>query len=252
MKPAIILDLDGTAVDSPEQKLPSQRLIAAVKNLLPKYHISSATGRNWTYGKSVIQALGLTDPCIISAGTQICDPQTGKILWQQTIPPQVVKQVVEVLNKYPDYKMLFNDYVEEEYLEGGTYPKDFTTNQDVYLMESIFLPEELSYKIQDEIKAIDGVTCVMVVAQKPGTRDLHIVNEQATKEHAVQELLKMLGVDKSHTTGVGDGHNDLDVFKAVGHKVAMGNAVPELKAEADEVIGDVKDDGLAGWMEGLG
>lgn len=80
-KHAVIFDLDGTAIDSPKQKFPSKKLINAIDRLKEKYYFCAATGRVWTFAKPVLQGLHLTDPSIISAGTQICDPVTGKILW---------------------------------------------------------------------------------------------------------------------------------------------------------------------------
>jgi len=91
----------------------------------------------------------------------------------------------------------------------------------------------------------------MVTAQKPGTRDLHVINSGATKEQAIEELLKMLDVEKEDSIGIGDGHNDLHLFNAVDRKIAMGNAVDDLKNNADEVIGSVKEDGLANFFEKL-
>ena len=96
---AIIIDLDGTAVDSPQEKLPSQRLVDAIQKLQERYYICSATGRVWTFAKPVLQSLKLIDPCVISAGTQICDPVTGKILWQKTLSDECLDQALEVLKK---------------------------------------------------------------------------------------------------------------------------------------------------------
>ena len=44
--------------------------------------------------------------------------------------------------------------------------------------------------------------------------------------------------------GVGDGYNDFPLLMACGLKVAMGNAVPELKAIADYIAPTVADDGI--------
>ena len=71
------------------------------------------------------------------------------------------------------------------------------------------------------------------------------------KEHAIAKLLKILSVEKDRSVGVGDGYNDVHLFNAVGYKVAMGNAVPELKARADIIIGSVKEDGLAQYLKTL-
>ena len=42
----------------------------------------------------------------------------------------------------------------------------------------------------------------------------------------------------------GDGNNDIEMLKSVGHGVAMANASDELKAIADDVCGDVAEDGI--------
>jgi hydroxymethylpyrimidine pyrophosphatase-like HAD family hydrolase len=44
------------------------------------------------------------------------------------------------------------------------------------------------------------------------------------------------------------GYNDFHIFNAVGKKVAVANAVPELKALADEVIDDVTSDPVTRYL----
>jgi len=43
---------------------------------------------------------------------------------------------------------------------------------------------------------------------------------------------------------IGDGENDLDMMEFAGISVAMGNAVPSVKAAADYVTDDVDHDGI--------
>lgn len=90
-----------------------------------------------------------------------------------------------------------------------------------------------------------------MVAQRTGFNDIHITNRNATKEHAIKKLLKIVNIDRENTIGVGDGHNDIHLFNAVNHKVAMGNAVNELKVASDEVISNVDEEGFAQYLESL-
>lgn len=248
---AIIFDLDGTAIDSPVQKLPSDRLVTAMNDLRQKYFLCAATGRCWTFAKDVIQGLDLQDLCIISGGTQICDPKTGEVVWQKDIIPQALEEVIKVFSENGEQKLIFNDYTEDDYFNGGTYPRDFDVSQRVNWLSQSFVPDELAAKLHDMLDLIHGITCVMVVSQKPGCRDLHIVNAEATKEYAITELQGRLGVTKEASIGIGDGHNDIHLFNSVGTKVAMGNAVDDLKKVADIVIGDVKNEGLSEYFEHL-
>jgi hydroxymethylpyrimidine pyrophosphatase-like HAD family hydrolase len=50
----------------------------------------------------------------------------------------------------------------------------------------------------------------------------------------------------------GDSENDLSMFVDDWTKVAMGNAIPELKAKADLVTTDVDDDGIYNACISLG
>ena len=55
------------------------------------------------------------------------------------------------------------------------------------------------------------------------------------KEHGLREALKILNVPPTQTACIGDGENDIKLFKVAGFKVAVANAVPELKELADYI-----------------
>ncbi|KDE74651.1 hypothetical protein FUSO7_01875 [Fusobacterium necrophorum BFTR-2] len=42
----------------------------------------------------------------------------------------------------------------------------------------------------------------------------------------------------------GDGNNDIEMLKAVGRGIAMKNASEQLKEIADEICGEVAEDGI--------
>lgn len=247
----IIFDLDGTAIDSPKQKLPSEKLVKAIGQLEEEYYFCAATGRVWNFAKPVLQALHLVDPCIISAGTQICDPNTGKILWQKTLEKESLSKAIEILKEYPAYKLLYNDGTEDDYFNGGYSPKDFNVKEPVYFLEQVFIPDKIAEEIYKKLSNLSDISTVMVVAQKPGCRDIHVINKLATKEHSIGELLNIIRIKKEETIGIGDGYNDIHLFNAVNYKVAMGNAVSELKSLADEIIDSAQNEGMAKYLESL-
>jgi hydroxymethylpyrimidine pyrophosphatase-like HAD family hydrolase len=55
------------------------------------------------------------------------------------------------------------------------------------------------------------------------------------KGTGVGMVLESMGVSAKETVAVGDGENDEDLFRIAGFRVAVANAVPELKACADMV-----------------
>lgn len=84
---------------------------------------------------------------------------------------------------------------------------------------------------------------------KNGKIDLVITHAAATKQHAILEVAKLLKIETHDIIGVGDGYNDFPLLMACGLKVAMGNAVDELKAIADYVAPSVEEDGVADVIE---
>ena len=48
---------------------------------------------------------------------------------------------------------------------------------------------------------------------------------------------------------IGDNGNDISMFRTAGVSVAVGNALPEVQAEADFVCGTNDEDGPAKFLE---
>lgn len=54
-------------------------------------------------------------------------------------------------------------------------------------------------------------------------------------------------LDPQSVVAVGDGENDIPLLAAVGLGLAMGNSIPELKAQAAAVVPSIDEDGVA-WI----
>lgn len=65
------------------------------------------------------------------------------------------------------------------------------------------------------------------------------------KASGLAEVCERLGVDRSDVLAIGDGRNDLEMLGWAGRGVAMGQAVEEVRAAADDVTASVHDDGAA-------
>ena len=78
---------------------------------------------------------------------------------------------------------------------------------------------------------------------------LDVTPQVATKGYAVTEIARVLGVPLAEVAVIGDAANDLPMFAVAGLRIAMGNAVPELKAQADFVTTSNAEDGFAVAME---
>ena len=78
---------------------------------------------------------------------------------------------------------------------------------------------------------------------------LEAIPASAGKDKAMLFLAKRLGRSADEIAAFGDSNNDMDMLRAAGLGVAVGNARPECKAVADLVAPPVTEDGLARTLE---
>jgi HAD superfamily hydrolase (TIGR01484 family) len=240
---AVIFDIDGTAITNQRHSEPTDAVIDAVKKARDHgLKLSFATGRNFAISKRIAEKLSIVDPCVISAGAQIIEPATGKEVWSVPLSIESCKFALSLLAPHR-FKVI---------LEGESYETARTADQIVpaeYRMLDVqHVPKATLPDLLEALSADSDIMSIPVHSSDPDLFFLHVTNKQATKQHAVEELIKILGVSKGSVAGVGDGLNDLELFKSVGHKIAMGNAVEGLKNAADRVIPSVDDDGLAKYL----
>ena len=64
---------------------------------------------------------------------------------------------------------------------------------------------------------------------------IHIKNKGVNKGNALKKLAKMMNIDLKETIYIGDNYNDIPAFEVVGYRIAVKNAVKELKEKADYI-----------------
>ena len=70
-----------------------------------------------------------------------------------------------------------------------------------------------------------------------------------SKRLGLQTLAAHLDVTQAETMAIGDHLNDVEMLAWAGVGVAMGNAVPEVKAVADWITASQAEDGVARAIE---
>lgn len=79
-----------------------------------------------------------------------------------------------------------------------------------------------------------------------------IIPKGSGKGNAVERILEYYGYSREEAIAFGDGGNDVDMLQTVGTGVAMGNALKNVKAAADEVCGSVDEDGVYVYLKEKG
>lgn len=76
-----------------------------------------------------------------------------------------------------------------------------------------------------------------------------IMNKSATKLNAIQYIVEKYGMDLKNVISFGDDYNDIEMIKGCGKGIAMGNALDEVKAAADDLCEVNENDGVAKWID---
>ena len=249
----VVLDIDGTTIDAHPNRAVSGRLTRAVDALrLHGVHVCPATGRSLSslVEEPSLGTLSLGDLAVVSAGGAIADLTNRTILWYEPISTSSIARIYAILEPLRYECYFYNDYSEDLFLSGGVHLPDPNISPLYFLGAARVIPAHIPI-ITAGLDEIDDINYVITRGLHRPFHELHVTHKNATKHHATTRMQELLGASHSTSVGVGDGHNDLDLFRAVGLKVAMDNAVAELKDAADLVIGHVGSDSLARFLEDL-
>jgi len=109
--------------------------------------------------------------------------------------------------------------------------------------------KELLEEIEKEIKNYFDVETKLMKDSYLPCFFLTILNPLADKANALKELEEILNVNKDKVTVFGDSVNDIGMFEYAGKKIAVKNAIDEVKKRADIVLPHTNDeDGVAKYL----
>ncbi|MDT2806352.1 Cof-type HAD-IIB family hydrolase [Vagococcus lutrae] len=77
-----------------------------------------------------------------------------------------------------------------------------------------------------------------------GPYTIDVISKGGSKGRGVAKFVEHIGLTDIPTYGFGDGPNDMDLLAACDYKIAMGNAIPSLKEQADFVTKANTDNGI--------
>jgi hypothetical protein len=78
-----------------------------------------------------------------------------------------------------------------------------------------------------------------------------LANETTSKGNGIKRFCEMFNIKKEDTICIGDGPNDISMFKECGYKVSMSNAILDIKEMADYITGSNEKEGVAKFLEDL-
>jgi HAD superfamily hydrolase (TIGR01484 family) len=239
---AIFLDLDGTTIPLGIDSVPSPRVTEAIRLAKDKIHVCLATGRALYKTQYIIDHFNLSGLCVASGGTQLYDPVEKKIIQEILLSEEAISQIAAIADRYKIDFGIFNGYKDIRYEE----------RSDKEVVLGVYFPKispDRVDEIYQELTQIPNVSVHKMPSWEKGYLSLDVIDARATKLHGIMTVQKMLHIKRSEIIGVGDSYNDFPLLMASGLKIAMGNAIDELKEVADFIAPSVEDDGVAVIIE---
>ena len=255
----IIMDVDGTLTNG--KKVVTEK----TKNVLIKAQklgikLVLASGRPTSGLMDLAKELEMTehDGLLVSFnGSKVIDCQTNKVLFNETMSVEEGQAVLEHMKNFKVKPMIdkgnymyVNDVFDNEIqyngepfniieyeARGGKFKlceKDDLAEFADYPLNKILTAGDPEY-LQEHYKEMmepfkDKLSCMFTAAFY-----FEFTAKGIDKAKAIDTVLIPMGYKKEEMIAFGDGHNDASIVKYAGIGVAMGNAVDDLKAIADEV-----------------
>lgn len=271
----VFFDLDGTVWDWFRNIEPST--IEAIARLRENGHLAYiCSGRS--KGHILPQSYeGITfDGIVAGCGTHIeCN---GKIVFEQILPPDLVKFTVDTLIEC-NLPSVLEGPVKHWISEHGFETDSFVDNMKLIMGENAVIFTEYTPDIvinkfsSDILKKTDYDTVKNRL--KPyynfiehefspdssddlGTGDdriigiLEAVPNGFTKGTGIIRTCEYLGIDPADTFAIGDSANDIDMFKNVRHSICMGNGTSVAKDAAEYVTTKINDNGIYNALKHYG
>lgn len=239
---ALIIDVDGTLVPNHKHGKPSRRVKNAIDKAKQHLHVSIASGRPLFLVENLIDELEFTGPSIIRGGAQIIDTKTRSILWEKTISKQdILKAATPLWERGIGLK--FDTKHEAIALTENNIPH---TSYGFFTSPLMF---DEANTVSQIVTTVPTLTAHVVPDWTVGKFAVHVTHNEATKQHGILEVAKRLDIQTDEIIGIGDGGNDMPLLMACGFRVAMGNAVDDLKQIADYIAPTVQEDGVADVIE---
>ncbi|PHD78878.1 hypothetical protein COF64_00770 [Bacillus sp. AFS043905] len=273
---AIVLDLDGTTLN--ERNTVNETLEQYIGELRESGKlIFIATGRTLEEVRDVLPAGMEADGMVTANGMSVF---IGK---EQIVEHALSTELVEELVAKAGAEEIFYEVhpnegtrvallKDKDYMvKQGLIPKPGTVDENEWLSRQDAVEDKIRWSEQLDIKSVakiyffsNEMNTIRKWKAELGKikqynafttassthHNVEVTVEGITKATGVQLLLKHFQLAPEEILAVGDGENDLPLFKLAGHCVAMKNATDLVKEQADEVTEySYREDGLYRFLK---
>lgn len=272
----IATDMDGTLLTSTDKHITQENRQAILHAQSLGIEVVIATGRSYNEVNYLLEKAGLRCPVICANGAEVRSKE-GKVLLTAPLNKPAASAARSIMTENGIYFEVYTDrgkftqdrdqsiaiimdlytssnpnadpgeimkYAKERadrmhlidnyelLFDGGDYK--------IYKLLAFSFDSDKLYAVNKELQKVEDI-----VVSSSGRENLEINDKYAQKGIALEKLTRTLAIPMSETMAIGDGFNDVSMFKRVGRSVAMGNASDILKEQCDFVTATNDESGVA-------
>lgn len=257
----VLADVDGTLVT--EEKVLTARAQAAVQGLhRAGIRFAITSGRPPLGMAMLFEALSLDTPVAGFNGGLMTEPDLSVIL-QRTLASSAVEQTIDVIREQGLDVWIYrgNDWLVEDVSAPHVAREARTVEFEPEVVKDVRSAAEGVIKIvgvSDDHPRVER--CKAALQQVLGREAsvsrsqpyyVDVTHPDANKGAVVEYLARNFCLSPSRIATIGDQPNDVRMFERSGFSIAMGNAPPEVQAQADATTDSYRNEGFAKAMEQL-
>lgn len=255
----VLSDIDGTLL-RPDHSLSQANIDAIARLRAAGIHFTLASSRPPRAMRQQIEALGIDLPTVAFNGGNLINPD-GSLLLAHRIDQQAARTTVELFAGHPVSVWVFaddqwylldpeGDYVAHELHTLGYAPVQVDSFEPYLDRADKIVAASKDFELLKRLEAqLNPLIAGSALAARSQSYYLDVTALDANKGSALASLAELLGVPLAHTAAIGDGGNDVAMFRRAGLSIAMGQADEEVRSHADHVTGSNVEDGVAMAIE---
>ena len=268
-----VSDLDGTLLG--DDSLLSSGTIATLNRIIGELGglFTIATARTPATVVPLMQEVHATLPFIVIGGSAMWDPVTSGYRHTHGIDDMTVNVVADVFDRHHAHPFIYRRHgngmlhahhygplsdqearfvearqhlpLKRFFLEDSGYRRSADEALLIFSLNQYAVLKDIATDLKAQVPTCQVMLYHDIFDESEGY--LEIFTAGTSKAAAIRELARELGADR--VVVFGDNRNDIAMMQAADHSVAVGNAFPEVRAAASEVIGPNTDDSVARWVE---
>ena len=234
----LLIDIDGTLLG--EDDKPSAKVMNAVSKAKELIPVGLASGRT---AEDVLEVAGkfeLIGLHIADNGAALVNAATGETIHETPLPQDHARKIIQKAEA-----------------SGMTYFASHHSNSiksaprlEHSRINSIGIQLKHPNQASEWRKEFESCEIQSVISiDNSGKYYIDFTKAGIDKAYGARLFASEYKIDISKIIAIGDGPNDIGMFKAVGFPIAMGHAPDSVKAHALKSVGTIHQDGVAEAIE---